>query len=86
MDVDKKRKLAERAVDLTVINRLQDQISDEVRAKLRGEQVRLHLKHVESEQLTALIDFYVTEMGKSISISQKRMADNIRNGIKLVSQ
>ena len=85
MGTDEKRKLAERVVELTVMNRLQDQMPEEVKERLREEQVGLHLKHFEPEQLMALIDFYETEMGKSISLCQKRMADDFRSGIKLVS-
>jgi hypothetical protein len=85
MGPDEKRKLAERVVELTVMNRLQDQMPEEAKERLWEEQVGLHLKHFEPEQLTAHIDFYETEMGKSISLSQKRMADDFRSGIKLVS-
>ena len=58
MDADKKRKLAERVVDLTVMNRLQDDIPNNLKEKMQEDQVQLHIKHFDTAQLKALIDFY----------------------------
>ncbi len=52
---------------------------------MRQEQIELYIKHYEPEQLQALLDFYGTDIGKSILESQCRVADELAAGTRLVS-
>lgn len=76
MDTESKRELAEKVVDLTVMNRVRSfasmngvpdpAMAEKMRLRMRQEQTELYIKHFEPEQLFALLDFYSTELGKSI--------------------
>ena len=95
VDTDRKRKLAEDVVDLTVMNRVRSSASlngipdpetaEKMRLRMRQEQIELYIKHYEPEQLQALLDFYSTDIGKSILESQCRVADELAAGTRLVS-
>lgn len=95
MTAESKKELAEKVVDLTVMNRVHTfaTLNDKPdpataakhRARMRDEQVALYIKHYETEQLLALLDFYSTDIGKSILESQKRASDDLASGIRLVS-
>lgn len=96
MSDEEKRKLAEKVVDLTVMNRAKAFASDsngpnaemteKLRLRMREEQTVLYIKHYETEQLMALLDFYSTETGKSILASQERLSNDMASGIRLVSE
>ena len=95
VDAEGKRKLAEEIVDLTVMNKFRafsDSTSQKsldslnrARIRMREEQIELYVKHFEIEQLNAILDFYGTDMGKSILSSHERMSDELASGVKLVS-
>ncbi|PCH61700.1 MAG: hypothetical protein COC19_04495 [SAR86 cluster bacterium] len=95
MNSEEKRELAETVVDMTVMNRFRifssnsdgydAKMSEIARFRMREEQTALYAKHYQSKQLTALLDFYSSEMGKSILTSQERVADEMASGVKLVS-
>jgi len=52
---------------------------------MRQEQIELYIKHYEPEQLQALLDFYGTDIGKSILQSQSRVSDELAAGTRLIS-
>lgn len=91
MTDDKKRELAERLVDLSVMGRAKCVASDncgpnkdlmnKMRSRMRQQQISLYCKHFQTEQLQALVDFYSTEMGKSILRSQERISDELSFGL-----
>lgn len=56
-----------------------------LRSRMRAEQTALHIRHYEEEQLSALLDFYSTDMGKSILASQESLAKEIASGTRLES-
>jgi len=95
MDTREKRKLAEKVVDLTVMNRARatatvnnkpdPEMTEKLKLRMREEQTELYVKHFDSDQLLALLDFYTTEMGKSILESQKRVSGDISSGMRIVS-
>lgn len=96
MDAEEKRSLAEKVVDLTVMNRVRGIATDsngpnagmteEFRSRMRAEQTALYVKHYEPEQFIAILDFYNTDIGKSILASQERLADEMASGTRLVSE
>jgi len=61
------------------------EMAEKMRLRMRQEQAELYLKHFTTEQLQALLDFYKTDMGKSILESQSRVSDELAGGIRLVS-
>lgn len=95
MSADSKRDLTEKVVDLTIMNRFRatatsngkpdPEMAEKLRLRMREEQIVLHLKHFESEQLSALLEFYGTEVGASILKSQEQIASEIQAGFRLVS-
>ncbi len=95
MDTGRKRELAEKVVDLTVMNRIRTsatmngvpdpEMAEKHRLRMREEQTELYLKHYEPEQFVALLDFYNTNIGKSILESQKKVSDDMASGMRLVS-
>lgn len=95
MDTDRKRELAEKVVDLTVMNRVRSfanlngvpdaEMAENLRSRMRQQQTELYLKHFEPEQLRALLDFYSTEIGQSILESQKKVSEEISAGTRIVS-
>lgn len=95
MDAERKRELAEKVVDLTVMNRISTsatmngvpdpEIVEKHRSRMRKEQTELYLKHYEPEQFVALLDFYNTDIGKSILESQKNVSDDMASGMRLAS-
>lgn len=95
LNSDRKRELAESVVDLTVMNRMRSfanlngkpdpVMAENMRLRMRDEQTELYLKHYETEQLLALLDFYSTDMGKSILESQRNVSDELAAGTRIVS-
>ncbi|MEZ5490271.1 MAG: DUF2059 domain-containing protein [Gammaproteobacteria bacterium] len=95
MDTDRKRELAEKVVDLTVMSRVRSfanlngvpdaDMTEKLRSRMRQEQTELYIKHFEPEQLLALLDFYNTEIGQSILESQKKVSDELAAGTRIVS-
>jgi len=92
MSGDQKRELAEKVVDQTVMHRMKitsdsngsnPQLTEKFRSQMREQQIDLYCKHFEIEQLQALLDFYSTEMGKSILESQKRLSGDISSGLRI---
>lgn len=88
MDNMQQRDLAEQLVDLIVMNRItaSELITDIHISRLRESQITLYTKHLEAEQLQALLCFYNTEIGKSILISQQRMAIESRQSSEAASE
>ncbi|NQV69308.1 MAG: DUF2059 domain-containing protein [Pseudohongiella sp.] len=96
VDAEGKRRLAEKVVDLTVMNRAKTFASDsngpnaalteKLSLRMREEQTVLYIKHYETEQLNALLDFYNTEIGKSILASQERLSAEMASGVRLVRE
>lgn len=64
---------------------LEEQDEEKFRKRFFDQQTNLHLKHYEVEQLVALLDFYATDIGKSILESQERVSDEIVSGMQLIS-
>ena len=95
MDTERIRKLAEEVVDLTVMNRVRYSanlngapdpvMAEKMRLRIRQEQIALYIKHYEPAQLQALLDFYSTDIGKSILDSQRRVSDELTAGTRIVS-
>ena len=95
MTSESKQVLCEKVVDLTVMNRMQatatvngtpdPDMAKKMRARMREEQIALHMKHFEADQLVAMLDFFSTEVGASILQSQKEMAADVHSGFRLVS-
>jgi len=95
VNAEEKRNLAERVVDLTVMNRAIAIASDsngpnadmtkKLRFRMREEQTVLYIKHYETEQLMALLDFYNTEIGKSILASQERLSHDMAFSVGVAS-
>lgn len=95
VDTDRKRELAEKVVDLTVMSRVRSfanlngvpdaDMTEKLRSRMRQEQTELYIKHFEPEQLLALLDFYNTEIGQSILESQKKVSDELAAGTRIVS-
>lgn len=95
VDMDRKRELAEKVVDLTVMNRVRSfanlngvpdaDMAEKLRLRMRQEQIELYIKHFEPEQLLALLNFYNTEIGQSILESQKNVSDELAAGARMVS-
>lgn len=56
-----------------------------MRFRMRQEQTELYIKHFDSEQLQALLDFYSTDIGKSILESQSKVSDELAAGTRIVS-
>ena len=91
VSTDEKRILAEKVVDLTVMNRARAIASDsngrnaekteKLMSQMRGQQIDLYIKHYHPAQLKALIDFYDTDMGKSILVTQKHVSEDMAFGI-----
>lgn len=84
---EQKRELAKKLVELTVSDPKffgGDVDKDKKKAiceQFREEQIKLRIKHFDLKQLTALIDFYSTDMGASILISQRNISEDI--GLRL---
>lgn len=95
MKADSKRELAEKVVDLTVMNRARatatvngkhdPEKTEQLRLQMREEQIALHMRHFEVDQFRALLDFYSTEIGASILNSQEEIANEVHSGFRLVS-
>lgn len=95
MDIERRRELAQKVVELTVMNRVRSfaslngapdaDMAEKLRSRMRQEQTELYIKHFEPEQLQALLDFYNTEIGRSILDSQKKVSDEVSSGARLVS-
>ena len=96
VDSEQKRRLAEEVVDLTVMNRFRSfsagstgRSADgdmQARVRMRQQQTELYKKHFEVEQLTAILDFYRTELGESILTSHERLVDDMASGFRLVTE
>lgn len=94
VDTDKKRELAEKVVDLTVMNRIRSsatlngspdpEMAERSRQRMRQEQIELYIKHYEPEQFLALLDFYSTDIGKSILESQRKVSDELAAGTRIM--
>ncbi|PHS06164.1 MAG: hypothetical protein COA78_14510 [Blastopirellula sp.] len=69
----------------TVNNEPDPEMTEKLRLRMREEQTVLYIRHYEPEQLLALLDFYSTDIGKSILDSQKRVSDDMASGVRLVS-
>lgn len=61
------------------------EMTETLRSRMRAEQTELHIRHYEDAQLAALLDFYATDMGKSILASQESLAKEIASGTRLES-
>jgi hypothetical protein len=95
VQTDEKRILAEKIVDLTVISHIQNistirtdmakEMFEKVVSDMREQQIQLHLKHFETNQLAALLDFYSSEMGASILASQRRVSGELAENTKIKS-
>lgn len=94
MKADEKRVLVERLVELTVRDVMSDsdmstsigkELKNRMRQKILQEQVELRLKHFELEQIEALLDFYSTDIGKSILKSQSNIDQELSARISIVS-
>lgn len=91
MNAEEKRKF----VDLTVRDPMRKhpaeadgpvkEINEKIRQRMRKQQIEIRLKHFNPEQLVALLDFYETDMGKSIITSQGRISDEIASAMQLVT-
>ena len=93
MQSDEKKKLVEKLVDLTVRDLMSEsdrsmstgkEFSSRMRKKFRQEQIDLRLKHFESEQIRALLDFYDTAMGKSILESQSKIDHEVASNVSVI--
>ncbi len=84
-----KRELALRVVKLmlrepTVTGTgITEEYRDQIRDRHYKEQTDLRVKHFSTEQLEALLNFYQSDIGKSILESQNRMIDDM--GFQIVS-
>ena len=95
MDTESKRELAEKVVDLTVMNRARSfattngasdpAMAEKIRLRMRQEQIELYMKHYEPEQFVALLDFYNTDIGRSILESQSKVSDELAAGTRIMS-
>ncbi len=94
MQPDEKKKLIEKLVDLTVTDTLSESdmstsighaLASRMRERIRQEQVDIRLRHLEPEQISALLDFYSTAMGKSILESQSRIDREIAISMSNIS-
>lgn len=98
MNAEEKRKLVEKLVDLTVravrdpmrkhpalADELFKEINEKIRQQMRKQQIEIRLKHFNLEQLVALLDFYETDLGKSIIASQGLISDEIDSAMQLVT-
>ena len=94
MPAEDKHKLVEELVDLSVrdvmnsadlSSNLGNEITSRMRGKIRQEQIDLRMKHFEIDQIKALLEFYRTEMGKSILESQSRIEQELAEGISVLS-
>jgi len=62
---------------------MSEQYKEELRNRYFDGQIALREKHFSLDQLRAMLDFYSSDMGKSILESQNKMIDD--TGFKLVS-
>jgi len=94
MPADKKQELVERLVDLTVRDIMKSsklstgigrEIANRMSPRIRQEQIDLRLKHFDIDQVRALLDFYSTEMGRSILASQFKIDEELTEGISIIS-
>lgn len=95
MNPDEKRKLVERLVALTMPELVCDaksvaeetvEFASRLREKLLQKQIELHIKHLEPEQIQALLDFYDTDMGASILKSQAKIEEELANTVSVVDE
>ena len=100
MNAEEKRKLVEELVALSVGDPVRkhpvrkhppgaadlfNEIDEKIRQRMREKQINVRLKHFSPEQIVALLDFYATEMGKSILTSQGRISDEIASAMQLIT-
>ena len=57
-----------------------------MRQRFREEQINIRFKHFSTDQLIALLNFYETDMGESILITQNDISEEIISGFQLVSE
>ena len=96
MNAEEKRRLVEKLVDLTVRNPVRKhpagadglvkEINEKIRQRMREQQIDIRLKHFSPEQLAALLNFYGTDIGKSIIASQGRISDEFASAMQLVTR
>ena len=87
--------LVERLVDLTVRNPvgaisgnptdIDMEMHEQIRQRARQQQIDVRLKHFTTEQVRALLDFYESDMGRSIIESEKRIAEEFIAGFQIMS-
>lgn len=91
---NKKKKLVEKFLNLKASLLMSDselslnsdsEYSKHMRLKFSKEQVDLHLKYFDIEQLEALLSFYDTAIGKSILENQIKIDHEISSDISIIS-
>lgn len=94
MQPDDKKKLVERLVDLTVCNTIcESDMSTKVgsalargmRQRMRQEQIDVRMKHLSPEQISALLAFYDSAMGRSILASQAEIERELGSSMSVIS-
>ncbi len=89
-----KKKLVEKLVDLTVPDTLSEsdmsssigyELASRMRQRIRQEQIDIRLRHLEPEQIHALLEFYDTAMGRSILESQSKIDRDIAESMSSIS-
>ena len=95
MKPEEKRKLAEKLVDLAVIDpvrtptingsEIDNNLEKRMREEIRELQIDARIKHYSDEQLSALVTFYDCDLGKSIAQVRNKIYEEFTSGFQLVS-
>lgn len=94
MQPDEKKKLVERLVDLTVPNTMRESdmstkvgsaLASGMRQRMRQEQIDVRMRHLSPEQISALLAFYDSAMGRSILESQAEIERELGSSMSLIS-
>ncbi|GJM12240.1 MAG: hypothetical protein DHS20C12_06430 [Pseudohongiella sp.] len=95
MQPDEKRELVRRLVEIISRDKTSEQsspsdigyeFSKRMNEKIQQEQIELHMKHFDAEQIKALLDFYDSPMGRSILECQSNIDHELADNISVVSE
>ena len=94
MQPDEKKKLVEKLVDLTVQFNMSEcdistavgaELVNRMRLRMRQAQIDARMKHLDPEQVSALLTFYGSTMGRSILERQARIDAELGSGMANLS-